>query len=119
MLDATGKFPDGILQGNLNALGSYKSCIEIEAQNQYKNRTFSGKFGGAQFISSYDPLDMIPPTLPLYGVCLPSTCSDEEFRGILYAIDLAINNESRFIWIPKLSVANEKYELTGSDIFMM
>ena len=57
-----------------------------------------------------------------FGCALPpvqESCSDEEFRGILYAIDLAINNESRFIWIPKLSVANEKYELTGSDVFMM
>ena len=111
MLDATGKFPDGIFQGNLNALGSYKSCIEIKAQNQYKNRTFSGKFGGAQFLSGLFK--------PLYGICFPSTCSDEDFYRILYEIDKNINGEFRYIWIPKLSVANEQYELTGADVLMM
>ena len=114
MLDATGKFPDGIFQGNLNALGSYSSCLDIEARNSSYPpfRTFSGKFGGAQFYGD-------SPFQPLYGVCLPSTCSDDDFHEILYAIDIAINKEFRFIWIPKLSVANEKYQLEGGDVLMM
>ena len=112
MLDATGKFPDGIFQGNLNALGSYKSCIEIEAQNERKNRTFSGKFGGAEFFGDQ-------ALKPLYGVCLPSSCSDDEFQSILYTIDFTINHEFRYIWIPHISVAGEKYELTGGDVLMM
>ena len=113
MLDATGKFPDGILQGNLNALGSYSSCLEIEARNSSSPpfRTFSGKFGGVQFgAKSFNPL---------YGICLPSTCSDDDFYEIVYTIDIAINKELRFIWIPKLSVANETYELDGGEVLMM
>ena len=53
MLDATGKFPDGVFQGNFNALGSYSSCLEIEATPKHgypwlpnETYTFSGKFGG-------------------------------------------------------------------------
>ena len=32
MFDATGKFPDGILAGNFNALGSYTSCLDVDGQ---------------------------------------------------------------------------------------
>ena len=78
VLDATGKFPDGLLQGNFNALGSYSSCLEIEANPKY-GKPFSGKFGGAQFSPLEDPeaLNLV------YGVCLPSTCTDGDFYNIL------------------------------------
>ena len=32
VFDATGKFPDGILAGNFNALGSYTSCLDVDGQ---------------------------------------------------------------------------------------
>jgi len=119
MLDATGKFPDGILQGNFNALGSYSSCIEIEAE--IGNHTFGGKFGGVSYIvSEYDPADPASAIMPLYGVCLPSSCSDDDFYGIMYEIDkIRHSDKKRFIWIPKLSVANDPYQLEGGDIVMI
>merc|ERR1711963_126059 len=36
MFDATGKFPDGILAGNFNALGSYTSCLDVDGQYLHK-----------------------------------------------------------------------------------
>ena len=129
MLDATGKFPDGILEGNLNALGSYSSCLKIEANPKY-GPPFSGKFGGAQFI----PLNMDPtattaaPPL-LYGVCLPSSCTDGDFYSILCGFHRKIHKvppwevimgcTNQFLWIPHLSVADETYKLEGGDIIMM
>ena len=36
VFDATGKFPDGILAGNFNALGSYTSCLDVDGQYLHK-----------------------------------------------------------------------------------
>ena len=120
VLDATGKFPDGILEGTFNALGSQPSCIEIEAHPKGSDHAFSGKFGG---VNSYGK----PKTL--YGVCLPSTCSDGDFWSIVCALDRAVYNvpiaealygcTNKYLWIPHLSVANEAYKLEGGDILMV
>ena len=129
MLDATGKFPDGLLEGNFNALGSYSSCLEIEATPKY-GPPFSGKFGGVQFISlNMDPTATTAAPNLLYGVCLPSSCTDADFYSILCTIDRQVNNvppdqvvygcSNRFVWIPHLSVAHERYHLEGGDIIMM
>ena len=120
VLDATGKLPDGILQGNLYALGSYSSCLDIEAKPE-GSLPFSGKFGGAQFIdlSSNDATAMVAMPMLLYGVCLPSSCTDRDFKSILHAVDYAIHNKFRIIWIPHFSVAHETYKLEGGDIIMM
>ena len=120
MLDATGKFPDGILQGNLNALGSYSACLQISAEPRGKT-PFTGKFGGASFynLGSMDFTDPAGIVAPLYGVCLPSSCTDKDFNKILQAIDIAIHQKFRYVWIPHLSVQNERYHLEGGDIIMM
>ena len=120
MLDATGKIPDGIMEGNFNALGSYSECIELEGV--IGNHTFSGKYGAVNQFS-------VVPKL-LYGVCLPSTCSDDDFYQIVCALDRAVYDvpiseawyygcTNKVLWIPKMSVANETYELEGGDILMM
>ena len=31
MLDATGKWPDGVLEGNVFAIGSYTECLQVRA----------------------------------------------------------------------------------------
>ena len=120
VLDATGKFPDGILQGNLNALGSYSACLQISAEPRGKT-PFTGKFGGASFynLGNMDFTDPAGIVAPLYGVCLPSSCTDKDFNGILQAIDIAIHQKFRYVWIPHLSVQNERYHLEGGDIIMM
>lgn len=41
MYDSSGKFPDGVIEGNWNVLGSYDSCYEIEVDDFYD---FGGKF---------------------------------------------------------------------------
>ena len=113
MLDATGKFPDGILEGNFNALGSYSSCLEIEATPKY-GPPFSGKYGGARFKHKSRPFTL------LYGVCFPSSCIDTDFYRILYSIDGKFRNDDiEYIWIPHFSVAHETYKLEGGDILMI
>ena len=44
VLDATGKIPDGIFRGNLNAFGNYRECIGIEtpAILRLNDETFEG-----------------------------------------------------------------------------
>ena len=115
MLDATGKYPDGLLEGNFNALGSYSECIEIEAfiengstDHPPKDHTFSGKFGGVNKFGSFPNF--------LHGVCLPSTCTEEDFYAIVWGLN-GMTDEA--LWIPHMSVANETYKLEGGDILMM
>ena len=127
MLDATGKIPDGLMEGNFNALGSYSECIEIEAViegagKDGEDHIFSGKFGGVNQFSVFPNF--------LYGVCLPSTCSDDDFYQIVCALDRAVYHvpiseawyygcTNKVLYIPNMSVADETYKLEGGDIIMM
>ena len=116
VLDATGKLPDGMIGGNFNALGSYQSCLDIEA-NPKDSPSFSGKYGPATFYGR--GIGAIIKTHLLYGVCLPDSCTDQDFRRILYTIDSQMGESNHFIWIPYLSAGNKSYNLSGGDIVMM
>ena len=126
MLDATGKFPDGLLEGNANALGSYSSCLKIEANPSAKYQPppdhppakypFFGKFGGVNYFGGGRLAVFGINTL--YGVCLPSSCTDDDFYNIMYTIDEKLGQQ-RYLWIPHMSVAHDRYHLEGGDILMM
>lgn len=59
VLDATGKLPPGVLQGNFNWLGSYDQCVKISAELPvYKNGTQIGtdKAFGGRYCSASIPI---------------------------------------------------------------
>lgn len=43
-MDATGKVPTGLLQGNLNWLGSFSECLAIRANGQDEQEAFRGQY---------------------------------------------------------------------------
>ena len=106
MLDATGKIPDGVLGGNKYALGSYQSCLDIKAKS-LNGTPFSGKFGTATFVGF--------PT-EVAGACLPDSCTKRDFKAIFRAFDKNIKPKHLFIFIHKLSTANEQYHLSSVDV---
>ena len=116
MLDATGKIPDGLIGGNVNALGSYQGCLDIEA-NPTDSPPFSGKFGGATFYGM-GPGAAFGMFL-LYGICLPDTCTDQDFMDILYTVDFQVGELNHWIWVPSLSTRSKSYNLDRADILML
>ena len=115
MLDATGKLPDGVLGGNTYATGSYQSCLDVKA-NPKDSPSFSGKYAGAAF---YGGAGAEFGMNLKYGICLPDSCTDQDFTRILYAIDAGMGPSNHYIAIKKFSTANESYKLDGGDILMM
>jgi hypothetical protein len=39
VLDATGKLPEGFLMGNVNFVGSYSSCLDVDVLPHVHNQT--------------------------------------------------------------------------------
>ncbi|XP_066293459.1 nose resistant to fluoxetine protein 6-like isoform X2 [Branchiostoma lanceolatum] len=86
MLDAGGKPPSGILNGNLFWVGSFSQCVNITRKGF--NITFDGKF----YLASLVPVARaqqseqltqggapgMPATALTLGICLPSSCNQHD-----------------------------------------
>lgn len=113
MSDAWGSFPNsGILEGNLQSLGSARSCREVDSG------TFKGRYCSARFLQ-LEPGDFLPDKVDvdargrvpglwfdpwldkvfggpfedgmtkyaaMYGECFPDSCSDSDVVLINKAI---------------------------------
>ncbi|KAL5012244.1 hypothetical protein ScPMuIL_010795 [Solemya velum] len=102
MLDASGKIPSGLLQGNINWLGSYDECTNITVtltEEQIANRTLAEPYG-VQYCRvsiSLLPLyslgkdeDAIPMAARamangMIGVCIPRSCTKGDAAGLVAA----------------------------------
>ncbi|XP_066292100.1 nose resistant to fluoxetine protein 6-like [Branchiostoma lanceolatum] len=85
MLDAGGKPPSGILNGNLIWAGSYSQCVNITRKGF--NITFDGKF----YLATLVPVAQAQQSEQLtqggqnnvtnleIGICVPSSCSYHDF----------------------------------------
>ncbi|KAF5288410.1 hypothetical protein FQR65_LT12023 [Abscondita terminalis] len=94
MFDASEKIPNGILRGNGGALGEFDQCIDIKQETSVG--TINGKYcaGTLPVIDLEDYPIMLTAHKPkfinikdmeaglLWGVCLPESCTSEEFRYV-------------------------------------
>ena len=66
MYDSNGKWPDGIISGNWQVLGSFYSCYEIQVEEE---NTFGGKYCVLSFFSSQqnDTSADTRSLMPLFG----------------------------------------------------
>ena len=124
MFDATGKIPDGIFGGNLNALGSFHECINVEVPSlnlslHYNLNTesicdadncvlpaFSGRYGivSAAVPGNNSATPIAGMGLKI-GICLPSSCNDNDIGRIVTEV-LNIQNSPAHLLYP----SHTKYE---------
>ncbi|KAF0291507.1 Nose resistant to fluoxetine protein 6 [Amphibalanus amphitrite] len=98
MADASGKFPDGLLYGNTNLLGSWDGCRSVRVHLNASDHPdlaqldFSGQVCSAVISSSPSVTDglSLVPALPIlaglglappavrYAYCVPSSCDTED-----------------------------------------
>ena len=140
MLDATGKIPDGILGGNLNALGSFHECIDVEVpslnislhdnlntgsicdEDNCVLPAFSGRYGIVfSTVPGNNSANPIAGTKMKIGVCLPSSCSDNDIGRIVTDV-LNTPKSPAYLLHPshtKYGSQIKNYEYGTGDIIMM
>lgn len=75
MLDASGRTPQALFQGNRYDLGTYDQCVNM--QEMVENETIKGRYCTAGLI-----LSLPESTNPgLLSVCLPNACYPSDFFG--------------------------------------
>merc|ERR1711892_745847 len=91
MLDATGKLPSGIGQGNSYSMGSYEECVQLLFKPD-DGETFQGKYctGSLQpnlAEAKEDDNDVFGSIMAssysgvTWGVCLPEACSAHDINA--------------------------------------
>ena len=143
MFDSTGKLPDGILLGNVNPFGNWDECLNttgfynsIHDDAGSSVASFSGKYcltimtkgdGEAQSppdlrVRSAGGVGLTPilPALPTksasVGVCIPSTCSNEELAAGLNA---ALSGVTVYVPDNFCHTQDEETTFTAADIVMI
>jgi hypothetical protein len=79
ILDAYGKPPAGILQGNVLWLGDYKECLNTT--NEVIG--WSSKYCAIQKSQPLDGKQFDLTSLVKYGICMPKNCSNDDIISIL------------------------------------
>ncbi|KAJ8316917.1 hypothetical protein KUTeg_004821 [Tegillarca granosa] len=92
MLDAMGKIPSDVLEGNLNWYGSFDECVKVQAvvknnssRSVAQEFPFVGKYCLANIpIGSADPSSTLGAMSILKaGMCLPSSCSNADAKALI------------------------------------
>ncbi|KAF5272166.1 hypothetical protein FQA39_LY01248 [Lamprigera yunnana] len=114
LFDASEKLPSGMSKGNGAGLGNFDQCIALKQNTSVG--TISGKYclGGLTVFNFDDPLSISKSPqsrfihyeeenfLLLWGICLPDSCSADDFRFVTltifdYSESLCQTNESQSI----------------------
>ncbi|XP_060067986.1 nose resistant to fluoxetine protein 6-like [Ylistrum balloti] len=84
MIDASGKVPAMVLQGNFKWTGSFDECLSFKSMGE-SSRKFDGKYCTATI-----PLDKVlvsvvnsHPVNAELGLCVPSTCNRHEIKLVM------------------------------------
>lgn len=78
VVDAWGKFPSGILEGNLFELGSFPECFHIEKNDEL----YHTKYCLAQLKLESDPQNELFNSLR-FGICTPAICSMDFLQSLV------------------------------------
>ncbi|XP_060075376.1 mucin-1-like, partial [Ylistrum balloti] len=80
MIDASGKIPAGILDGNMVWMGSYDECLKVDTE-KFQGQHCTTTLSVASILGSmFD----IPAGLDVHlGVCMPDSCNVSETNAVL------------------------------------
>jgi hypothetical protein len=114
-LDAWGKFPSGVMQGNIYWIGSPYECEHhlrglnnTVVEQPYKTRTC--------VISNYG----LPNLRPVYGVCVPQSCNANDIVTYINQRAIRIPFISQFINLTDNNVrCIDNRPLSGTAILTM
>ncbi|KFM70362.1 Nose resistant to fluoxetine protein 6, partial [Stegodyphus mimosarum] len=143
MIDASGKIPNGVLSGNINSLGDYEECLNVDVPNNFRGQYCPVKFLAPvperrPFTSADDELpEFVNATK--YGlvvgefmkkayyyhylsfrssVCVPSTCSAEEVQRIAEKV-MEMSGIEFDVNVPHCESKEEKIMLKKSEIIII
>lgn len=80
MLDAAGKLPSGLLQGNFYWMGDFKECRNVTVPEEVIDGIRLGGFNGEYCYITWDlrPNPQENTVLPIsIGICVPDSCTEE------------------------------------------
>ncbi len=87
MLDATAKIPAGLLNANINWLGSYKLCNDVKHVIDNNTEPITGRY--CNVIIGF-PISQYAENLPLpndfglnVGMCFANSCGNDEVKSIM------------------------------------
>ena len=103
MLDAIGKPPSGLLEGNTYWMGSYGECV----------RTEKVRNGQLQFRGKYCTMQIL--FFLRVGICVPSSCSADDINNIL-GYDPSWNNTINIGWITNCAEDDVPPWITGDYV---
>lgn len=116
--DAMTKIPHGLLRGKWLWEGSSSQCKKVQPIiNKQTNTSFIGSYMSAELLLNGKPFLQTYPLV--IGVCVPSTCSEEETEVVL---TLGLDFVLKYFKIPQLNltiievVSSEMPKLNSSAI---
>ncbi|XP_052226413.1 nose resistant to fluoxetine protein 6-like [Dreissena polymorpha] len=106
MLDAIGKLPNGILNGNILLMGDYEECVNVTAtlydgpNRTHPTHPFKGQYcttgiptGPPVFVPGDVGSNTIPVNDIRLGLCVPSTCCEKDITALInYTLALIPGN---------------------------
>lgn len=78
MIDAFGKIPSGVLEGNIYFVGSYDECLAVSVTNGSVDNPFRPKY-----CQVYATIESTPSAMMKYGVCVPDSCKPAEIEFMI------------------------------------
>ena len=110
MFDAMAKLGPGLFKANINWLGSYTVCNEVNYQGVVP--ALKGKYCRA-YVGF--PIDQFAGDLPIddtigltYGMCVPSTCEEDEVKSIA-SNSLKLMSVFKNAWAKKVECDLDEY----------
>ncbi|XP_033728064.1 uncharacterized protein LOC117314531 [Pecten maximus] len=81
MIDASGKIPSGLLEGNMVWPGSYDECLNVNVDGKFDGQYCTATLSLASILGSIFPM---AAGLDLrMGVCMPDSCTAPETKTVL------------------------------------
>ncbi|XP_054712749.1 O-acyltransferase like protein-like [Uloborus diversus] len=143
MFDASGKLPNGILNGNVNSLGDYDQCLSVKVPGHFngqyclvetspplpeRRRFTSTENEIPEFVNITSPDSVIEEFLRraahYYHInfrssaCVPSTCTREDIY-IIFSKVMEMQGIEFDVFVPHCEVKQEKIIFSTSEIVIM
>ncbi|CAF1018529.1 unnamed protein product [Brachionus calyciflorus] len=120
MFDSLAKFPSGVLDANINWVGSFKLCTTV--YNDTIEPPLRGKYCRA---SIGFPVEQLAGDLPIdkktgltYGLCIPETCDNKQ-TSLIVSNTLKLMSVFKYAWVQDVECVEKKPISTPSMVYIV